>query len=136
MKNYRRPVERVLCVALSLVVSILCYRSTTAIFRLAGCANNPTEGRVPGKRDTLDVRENMPRPAKQSVVTRALSVDEESARAALEPWLAALAKADVPALVGALDLRPVPTLSDPPPAPDYLQAHRLEAPGSPLAPPV
>src|SRR5258708_2108988 len=87
MESWMVRAQKYICVALSIVVCILCYRSTTAILRLARQANNPTEGRIPAEGDRLEVRENKPRPAKQQFVTRIFRMKDEVLIAAPDPLL-------------------------------------------------
>jgi hypothetical protein len=138
MKKRIRPLERALCLALCLVVGILSYRSTTAILSLAGHANNPTEGRIPGHRDQVDVRDNKPRPSKQRLVTRIPRVRDQERTVALDPLLARLLLLQEYAADVAVSVRIKSGLSicEQPTTPDYLQLFSASTPGSPHSPPA
>lgn len=134
MKKRIRTLERVLCLALCLVVGVLSYRSTTAILDLAGHAKNPTEGRTPAQNDQVDVRDNKPRPSKQRLVTRVPRVRVQERAVALDPLLARLlllqeyaADVDVNVRINSLEQ---------PTTPDYLQLYSAATPGSPHSPPA
>jgi hypothetical protein len=138
MKKRIRVLERTACLALCLVVVVLSYRSTTAILSLAGHAKNPTEGRIPGHRDQVDVRDNKPRPSKQRLVTRIPRVRDQERTAALDPLLARLLLLQENAADVAVSVRIKSGLSirEQPTTPDYLQLFSAATPGSPHSPPA
>src|SRR6185436_8047738 len=60
-----RALRRGTCLFLSLLLLFLSYKPATALLAIAGAAKNPTEGRRPCGLSDVDVRENLPRPAKK-----------------------------------------------------------------------
>ena len=138
MKKRIRTLERVLCLALCLVVGVLSYRSTTAILDLAGHARNPTEGRIPAHNEQVDVRENKPRPSKHKLLTRVPRFREQARRAELDPLLARLLFLQEYAANVAVSVRIRSDLSirEQATTPDYLQLFSAATPGSPHSPPA
>jgi hypothetical protein len=133
MKNAVRFGVRIFCLMLSLMIGVLSYRSTTAIFGLAGHANNPTEGRIPTHREQVDVRDNKPRPSKQRLPARALQVREQERNSAPDPLLrkVALLQERAAELCAAARIKSDPSYHEETTRPQYLQLFLLATPHSP-----
>jgi hypothetical protein len=123
---------RIFCLMLALLIAILSYRSTTAILSLAGRALNPTEGRIPTLPEQVDVRENLPRPARQRLPSRTLQVRDRERNSA-DPHLRRLAQLQdkAGAFWAASRIRSTRLVPEALHQPQYLNLFLSATPGSP-----
>jgi len=137
MKDLVGSARRGICLALCAVTLFLCYRSTTAILTVAGCAHNPTEGGVPADREQVAARENKPRPTKQRLPAQALRlkrVQETSPDSRLRKLLL-LQESSLDRFL-CLKLGTLVQVESELSKPQYLRLFLAASPSSPHSPPV